>query len=225
MDNKTLVFEDRALAMGFTQTPTAILRDSRLSAGSRLLYSILLSYAWQDGECFPGQERLGVGMAGARRTVAGYRSGLKGAGLSRVLRRGRTATTVYEITSWSRLGSDRTPVSHHSGSDRTPVSHRDRTLVSDYEYSEDKDPEGEKESELDPVWSETLSDLELQLPRSTFNDLLAGTRVVGRENGTLIVGVRNGLAAAWLDRRLRPKIEAVLRGAAGEGLGGRFQGA
>jgi len=53
--------------------------------------------------------------------------------------------------------------------------------------------------------------------------LLAGTRIVDRENGTLVVGVRNDLTADWLDRRLRPKIEATLRGVAGEGLGVRFQ--
>jgi DNA-binding GntR family transcriptional regulator len=38
--------------------PRSILRDRRLSINARYLISLLVSYAWQDGYCFPGQERL-----------------------------------------------------------------------------------------------------------------------------------------------------------------------
>jgi hypothetical protein len=102
--DKTLVFEDPALAKGFTQIPNAILRCSTLSVGSRLLYAILLSYAWQDGQCFPGQERLANDLG--FKSVQGIRkllTELKKAGLIQVVRRGHMRTNVYVITSWSKL--------------------------------------------------------------------------------------------------------------------------
>jgi hypothetical protein len=43
---------------GFTQVPNHLLRSSKISAGAKLAYTMLLSYAWQNEFCFPGQERL-----------------------------------------------------------------------------------------------------------------------------------------------------------------------
>jgi len=56
--NKTLVIEDAGLRGGFSQIPNAILRNPLLSANAVRLYCLLLSHAWQDNECFPGQDRL-----------------------------------------------------------------------------------------------------------------------------------------------------------------------
>jgi len=55
---KTLVIEDEGLRGGFAQVPNVILRDPSLSANAVRLYCLLLSHAWHDNECFPGQERL-----------------------------------------------------------------------------------------------------------------------------------------------------------------------
>ena len=116
--DKTLIFEDRVVAQGFTQIPNAILRCSGLSAGSRLLYAILLSYAWQDGECFPGQERLADDLGfKSTRGIRKLLAELKDTGLIRVTRRGKMQTNVYVITSWRKLGailSDRNCGSYHS---------------------------------------------------------------------------------------------------------------
>ena len=43
---------------GFTQLPNFILRNPELSANAKTVYSLLLSYAWHNNLCFPGQERL-----------------------------------------------------------------------------------------------------------------------------------------------------------------------
>src|SRR5436190_9381117 len=43
---------------GFTQIPNFILRNPELSANAKTVYSLLLSYAWHNNLCFPGQERL-----------------------------------------------------------------------------------------------------------------------------------------------------------------------
>ena len=41
---------------GFTQIPNFILRDPNISIGAKTIYSLLLSYAWHNDLCFPGQE-------------------------------------------------------------------------------------------------------------------------------------------------------------------------
>jgi hypothetical protein len=138
--DKTLVFEDQALAKGFTQIPNAILRCSTLSVGSRLLYAILLSYAWQDGECFPGQRRLATDMG--FRSIRGVQKlldELREAGLIYVIRRGKKRTNLYVIASWSRLeavmgtrvpvtASDGNGSSAHSEGDANHSSHHSEVM-------------------------------------------------------------------------------------------------
>jgi hypothetical protein len=58
LEKQTLVIQNAALRQGFTQIPNYVLRDARLSFGARLTYTMLLSYAWQEGSCFPGQGRI-----------------------------------------------------------------------------------------------------------------------------------------------------------------------
>jgi len=43
---------------GFTQLPNFILRNSEISANAKTAYALLLSFAWHNNLCFPGQERL-----------------------------------------------------------------------------------------------------------------------------------------------------------------------
>ncbi len=43
---------------GFTQLPNRVLKDTRLSFGARLTYTVLLSYAWDKESCFPGQNKM-----------------------------------------------------------------------------------------------------------------------------------------------------------------------
>ena len=53
---------------GFTQVPNHVLKSEKISPGAKLAYTMLLSYAWQNDYCFPGQERLAKDMgSGVRR--------------------------------------------------------------------------------------------------------------------------------------------------------------
>ena len=52
---------------GFTQVPNAILRATEISQGAKLVYAMLLSYAWHNNECFPGQDRLAEDLSISRR--------------------------------------------------------------------------------------------------------------------------------------------------------------
>ncbi len=57
-EQDTLICEDEGLDRGFVMLPHRLLRATNLSRDAKLLYAVLLSYAWQKGRCFPGYGRL-----------------------------------------------------------------------------------------------------------------------------------------------------------------------
>ncbi|GJM17631.1 MAG: hypothetical protein DHS20C13_29580 [Thermodesulfobacteriota bacterium] len=61
--------EESGLQTGFTQVPNSILTDTNLSVQARLLYSNLLSFAWDKDFCNPSQIRLGKNMGRDPRTI------------------------------------------------------------------------------------------------------------------------------------------------------------
>jgi len=93
----TLQIENEALRHGFTLIPNAVLRAPNLSRDAKLLYGILLSYAWQKGSCFPGYETLMQDLRCAREALAKYIKELRTSGLVEVRRRGQGKTSVYII--------------------------------------------------------------------------------------------------------------------------------
>lgn len=61
------------------------------------------------------------------------------------------------------------------------------------------------------LWQAALGELELQMPRATFDMWLRDTHCIGMENGdTLVIGVKNGYAVEWLEHRLITVIERTL---------------
>ena len=82
---------------GFTQVPNFILRDSTISIGAKTVYALLLSYAWHNDLCFPGQERLatdvGMGIASVNRFI----KELEACALIEITRRGQGKTNFYTI--------------------------------------------------------------------------------------------------------------------------------
>lgn len=90
-----IVVEDESLREGFTQIPNLILRKQNLSPGAKLTYMGLLSYAWQKGSCFPGQDQLAEDLGISRRSLVTYLQQLKDANLLRVKRRGLGRTNIY----------------------------------------------------------------------------------------------------------------------------------
>lgn len=49
---------DENLQSGFAQVPRPVLKAKGLSVKAKLVYSLLLDYAWKDDHCFPGQDVL-----------------------------------------------------------------------------------------------------------------------------------------------------------------------
>ena len=97
LKRNTIVIQNETLRHGFTQIPNYVLRDGRLSFGARLSYAILLAYAWQEGSCFPGQERMARDLGVSRQSVSEFLRELRRAGYIDWRRRGLGRTNVYTI--------------------------------------------------------------------------------------------------------------------------------
>ncbi len=98
----TLLIEDETLRAGFTQIPNRVLHARNLSRDAKLLYGFLLSYAWQQGRCFPGYAQLCVAMGASPSIVRKYMRELEAVGLLVQKRRGLGKTNLYTLCSLSR---------------------------------------------------------------------------------------------------------------------------
>lgn len=97
LERNTIIIENPALRQGFTQIPNYVFKDKRLSFGARITYGILLSYAWQEGSCFPGQERISLDLGVGRQAINAFLGELKQAGYVDWQRRGLGKTNIYTI--------------------------------------------------------------------------------------------------------------------------------
>ena len=96
-DAGTLAVANAALRGGFVLLPRALLHAPGLSRDAKLLYAVLLSYAWQAGSCFPGYERLQHDLGCGVNQVTKYLRELEGAGLVTRRKRGQGKTTLYTL--------------------------------------------------------------------------------------------------------------------------------
>src|SRR5579871_4470018 len=95
--NIVLKGTDAASAMGFTQVPNFLLKSTKLSSGDKVAFAMLLSYAWQNDFCFPGQERLAHDMGLTGRSVRTHLKSLEANGLLTIQQRGQGKTNIYEL--------------------------------------------------------------------------------------------------------------------------------
>src|SRR5215213_5277285 len=77
LQKHTVVVLNESLKHGFTQLPNYVLKDKKLSFGAKLTFAVLLSYAWQDESCFPGQERMADDLSTSERSVRRFLQELK----------------------------------------------------------------------------------------------------------------------------------------------------
>src|SRR6266849_6975569 len=88
---------DAATAKGFTQVPNFLLKSKKLKAGDKMTFAMLLSYAWQNDYCFPGQIRLGQDLGLHETNVRKHLKSLQTIGLLSITRRGQGKTNIYEL--------------------------------------------------------------------------------------------------------------------------------
>lgn len=94
---KTLIFQDANLRQGFAQVPNVVLRDARITGNEKILYALLLSYAWQDNECFPGQDLLAENMGLTLRSIGRLLNSLRKKKLIGWKRQGQGKVNIYHI--------------------------------------------------------------------------------------------------------------------------------
>ncbi len=94
---RDIVVRDRCNEGGFSQIPNVVLRDPRLTSNAKVVYCLLLSYAWSKDSCFPGQERLAKDMGVDRRTIIRTMAELNEQGLISWKRRGLGKTNIYYL--------------------------------------------------------------------------------------------------------------------------------
>ena len=80
---------------GFTQVPNFLLKDPKISANAKVVYSMLLSYAWNNDRVFPGQERMAKDIGTSQPTIARAVKELEDNGWLEIQRRGQGKTNVY----------------------------------------------------------------------------------------------------------------------------------
>jgi hypothetical protein len=82
---------------GFTQVPNSMLKSCKLSPGAKLAYAMLLSYAWQNEYCFPGQETLAKDMGSGLRSVVRYIKEFEDAKFLKIKKLGQGRVNLYEL--------------------------------------------------------------------------------------------------------------------------------
>jgi DNA-binding transcriptional ArsR family regulator len=129
LKDKNIVLKgaDAATRSGFTQVPNFLLRSKQLSAGDKMTFAMLLSYAWQNDYCFPGQQRLALDLGLEERSVRRHLKALEANGLLAIKRRGQGKTNIYELNLKASKRADRTKM---STLDRRQLSAPDRTQSS-----------------------------------------------------------------------------------------------
>lgn len=103
LEKHTIVVLNESLKHGFIQLPRYVLKDSKLSMGARLTYAVLLSYAWQEDSCFPGQDKIASDLGVSRQMINNYLNELKEFKYVSWERRGLGKTNVYYILDYQPL--------------------------------------------------------------------------------------------------------------------------
>lgn len=82
---------------GYTRVPNHVLTSSAVNPGAKLVYAMLLRYAWQNDLCFPGQERLAKDMGASERSIRTYLRELERQSFIEVKRRGQGRSNLYTL--------------------------------------------------------------------------------------------------------------------------------
>lgn len=96
---RTLIIKggDPVTVKGFTPVPNYILKNPKISIGAKLTFAMLLQYAREKDECFPGQAKLAEDMGSSDRSVRTWLNELKTLGLVTSKQQGQGYTNIYTL--------------------------------------------------------------------------------------------------------------------------------
>jgi DNA-binding transcriptional ArsR family regulator len=95
--NLRLKGADIATQRGWTGVPNFILESKEISVGAKLIYAMLLKYAREMDECFPGQDRLAKDIGNGERSVRRWLKELQQVGLVTIKQRGQGRPNLYTV--------------------------------------------------------------------------------------------------------------------------------
>jgi hypothetical protein len=75
---------------------------------------------------------------------------------------------------------------------------------------------------IEQSWQSVLGQLQMEMPRASFDTWVRDTQVVSLEGGTLTIGVRNVYARDWLESRLTSTVSRMLVGMMNQAVAVRF---
>jgi len=107
--------------------PNFVLKSPKLTAGDKMTFAMLLSYAWQNDYCFPGQVRLGKDLGLHETNVRKHLKSLQANGLLAIRRRGQGKTNIYETQPQAAPDLSNADRAKTLGLDRAKSSVLDRT--------------------------------------------------------------------------------------------------
>ena len=62
------------------------------------------------------------------------------------------------------------------------------------------------------AWQSALGQLQMEMPKASFDTWVRDTRLVSYEDGLFTIGVRNAYARDWLESRLTSTVTRLLMG-------------
>lgn len=128
MSEKDLVFENRHMVKGFTSLPNVVLKAKGLSLQAKAVYAALLSYAWFNDECFPGQDVLCNDLDIDGKTLRKYLKELRDFGLIDWTRRFQKSN-IYIIKDLNTVDFNNSGNFTATVRDTFPVQERDTSPV------------------------------------------------------------------------------------------------
>jgi chromosomal replication initiator protein len=72
------------------------------------------------------------------------------------------------------------------------------------------------------LWQAALGQLQMEMPRATFDTWVRDAELLANEDGTYVIGVKNAYARDWLEERLLSTVKRVLTGIVGSTVEVRF---
>ena len=67
-------------------------------------------------------------------------------------------------------------------------------------------------SSPEQAWQSALGQLQMEMPKASFDTWVRDTRLVSYEDGLFSIGVRNAYAREWLESRLTSTVTRLLMG-------------
>src|SRR5215204_1825031 len=65
---------------------------------------------------------------------------------------------------------------------------------------------------VEQAWQSVLGQLQMEMPRASFDTWVRDTKPLSYQDGTLTIGVRNAYARDWLESRLASTVSRLLVG-------------